>query len=52
MRPPQTHHDDTDTDADPPDDVQLVVEHLVDDGWTGLKEQEGGMFGSGIKYIL
>lgn len=36
---PQTHHDDADTDADPADDVQFVVEHLVDGGRTALKEE-------------
>lgn len=34
-----SHHDDTDTDADPADDVQFVVEHLVDGGRTALIER-------------
>ncbi len=37
---PQTHHDDADTDADPADDVQSVVEHLVDGSRTALTEQQ------------
>lgn len=37
---PQTHHDDADTDADPANDVQFVVEHLVDGSRTALTEQE------------
>lgn len=31
-----THHDDADTDANPADDVQFVVEHLVNSSWTAL----------------
>lgn len=34
-----SHHDDTDADADPADDVQFVVEHLVDGGRTALIER-------------
>ena len=33
----QTHHDDADTNADPADDVQFVVEHLADGSWTVLR---------------
>lgn len=38
-RSPQTHHDDADTDANPADDVQFVVEHLVDGSRTALMEE-------------
>lgn len=34
-----SHHDDADTDADPADDVQFGVEHLVDCSRTALTEQ-------------
>lgn len=34
-----SHHDDADTDADPADDVQFGVEHLVDCSRTALIEQ-------------
>lgn len=30
------HHDDADADADPADDVQFVVEHLVNSSRTAL----------------
>lgn len=30
------HHDDADTDANPADDVQFVVEHLVNSGRAAL----------------
>lgn len=36
----RTHHDDADTDADPADDVQFIVEHLVNSGRTALTEQQ------------
>lgn len=38
QRRPQTHHDDPDADADPADDVQLGVEHLVDGRGAALTE--------------
>lgn len=37
--PVHTHHDDADADADPADDVQLTVEHLVNSRRTALMIQ-------------
>lgn len=48
-----THHDDADADADPADDVQLAVEHLVNSCRTALMTRGGrGRGGGGEKNIL
>lgn len=40
--PVHAHHDDADADADPADDVQLAVEHLVNSRRTALMIQGRG----------
>lgn len=40
--PVHAHHDDADADADPADDVQLAVEHLINSRRTALMIQGRG----------